>query len=86
MVFDMLATAEPQGRGASRLGDKGIHQCRLADASFARNTHDLPRSPECSGIPSVHLRQFALAPDKGQGLGRAVATGSLCITNQSAQE
>ena len=51
---------EPQGRLVSKLGDKGVHQRRFANAGFTRNESQVALALESLGEPLVQRSDFGL--------------------------
>ena len=70
------------------LGDKGVHQGRLANAGLPGDDPHLPRALLCRGPPLVHLGQFRLPPDKvrratrGGRLVRRIVPAVRCLVRR----
>ena len=60
VLLNALAMPEPQGRLASELGDKGIHQRGFANAGLARDEPQVALTLEGFGEPLVQGGDFGL--------------------------
>jgi hypothetical protein len=64
VLVHTLAVPDPDVLGGAHLGDKGLHQGRLADAGFPNDHAHLALPLLYPGPPLRELGQFGLTPDE----------------------